>query len=98
MPQFEGGTKALNRFIVDRVQASKKEIRNHKPIFVEFVVDTTGQVVNVCIVRRKADSPIGTPTTLEQEILRIVPLLSLWTPGRQGRRKVPIQYGHAIKF
>lgn len=98
MPQFPGGLKAINKFIVSRVQASEAEVQAHPPIAFQFVIDTTGQVVNVCIQKSKPEPPPDPLTPLEQEVLRVAQLLPKWTPGEQRGRKVAVGYSHRVRF
>ncbi len=93
MPQFPGGKEALDKFIASHLDYSKIETRPTKPIFVGFVVDTTGQVVNMCILY----SPTKNLTT-QQEVLRVMQLMPKWIPGQQGRRKVAVRYSHPVKL
>jgi hypothetical protein len=98
MPQFPGGPKAVNDFIVSRVQASQAEIQAHPLIAVGFVIDSTGQVVNVCIQKSKSEPTPDPLTALEQEVLRVTQLLPNWSPGEQKGRKVAVGYAIPVRF
>lgn len=92
-PQFPDGHKEMMNFIYKNVKYSKDDLRQ-KVVYIEFVIDTTGQVRKPCILNvvNRELSPI------EQEVLRVVKLLPAWIPGVQTRRKVPVRMGFPIRF
>ncbi len=93
MPQFPGGKAALQQFFANHVQVGTAE-KPQKGIMVDFVIDTTGRVVNACISKRQGELP----TVLEAEVLRVVQLLPKWVPGKQGPNKVPVRYIYIVKL
>ncbi len=92
-PQFPGGHKAMMSFIYSNLKYSKEDPRQ-KVVYVEFIVDTTGQVRNPCIL----NNTTGSLTPLEQEVVRVVQLLPAWSPGVQRRKKVPVRMSFPVRF
>lgn len=93
MPQFPGGKAALQQFFANHVQVGTA-VKPLRGIMVDFVIDTTGQVVNFCISKHQMQAP----TPLEADVLRVVQLLPKWIPGVQGSRKVPVRYSYIVKL
>ena len=60
-------------------------------VFVSFVVDKTGIVTNVKILR-------GVDKYLDAEALRVVSSLPRFTPGKQRGKSVKVQYNVPISF
>jgi len=79
MPEFPGGDAALFKFMSENVRypatAHEKSIQGK--VLVSFVVDKTGKVVDPKIVR-------GVDPSLDKEAIRVVQLMPLWKPGKQG--------------
>ncbi|MFA5329361.1 MAG: M56 family metallopeptidase [Prolixibacteraceae bacterium] len=93
MPVYSGGDPALRKFIAQNVkypsEASKKGIQGK--VYVNFVVEKDGSVGMVKIVR-------GVDPSLDKEALRVVSLLSKWTPGMQKGQPVRVAYTMPINF
>ena len=93
MPEFPGGDLALRKFIAQSVKypviAQEKGIQGK--VFVTFVVEKDGSVGDVKIAR-------GVDPSLDQEALRVVGLLSGWTPGKQKGEAVRVSYTIPINF
>jgi len=60
-------------------------------VFVSFVVDKTGKMTDIKILRSK--DPI-----LSNEVLRVLKNSKTWTPGMQRKRPVDVSYSMAFKF
>lgn len=86
-------TKAIQKFVnkkFDTSLAEKFNITGKQRIFVQFIIDETGQVSNI-----KARSPfIG----LENEARRVVEKLPKMTPGKQHNKPVKVKYSLPIVF
>jgi len=93
MPEFPGGDKALREFVANSVrypqQAQKDSIQGK--VFVSFVVAKDGLVKDGKVVR-------GVHPFLDEEALRVVNALPLWTPGKQRDQAVNVQYTIPINF
>jgi len=87
MPQFPGGDEALLKFIKDNLKypssAAEKGIEGR--VTVRFVVDRSGDVTDVTVIR-------GLDPVCDQEAVRVVKLMPKWTPGMTNGRTVPVYY------
>ena len=61
-------------------------------VYVQFVVDQNGEVVDVTVVRGAASKD------LDQEATRVIKALPKWTPGKQTGKPVRVQFTLPIKF
>jgi TonB family protein len=93
MPEFPGGMSRLMEFlgtsIVYPKEAMQKKITGK--VFVYFVVDKKGKVVNAKITR-------GVDPLLDQEALRVVNSMPAWKPGTQGGDPKNVSYTLPINF
>jgi len=93
MPEFPGGEVALKKYIANEVKypvdAAKAGI--HGKVFVNFVVNKEGKVINPKIAR-------GVSPSLDKEALRVVGGLPKWTPGKQKGENVAVSYTIPIQF
>lgn len=93
MPEYPGGQLALRKFIATHVmypeEAKQKGVQGK--VFVSFVVEKDGSVGDVKIAR-------GVDSSLNKEALRVVTLLSDWTPGKQKGKAVRVSYTVPINF
>lgn len=76
LPQFPGGDTELMSFVAQNLvypeQAIKDKVQGR--VIVEMVIETTGEVVDVKILRSVSPE-------CDAEVLRIVRLMPKWTPG-----------------
>ena len=70
-------------------KAIKKKIEG--TVFLSFVVDTTGKVVDVKIIQ-------GVHSSIDNEAIRVVKSLERWIPARQKGIKVKASYSLPIRF
>jgi TonB family protein len=93
MPEFPGGEQALRDFIAKEVKypddAKKAGIQGK--VFVTFVVDKTGKVLDAKIARSASPS-------LDKEALRVTQSLPAWKPGKQRGENVAVSYTIPIQF
>lgn len=84
-PEFPGGYAALYQFIAQnlRYPDSARVHGLEGRVVVEFVVDSTGEILNPRIVE-----DIG--GGCGDEVLRVVGLMPRWKPGRASRRGKPV--------
>lgn len=92
-PEFPGGEAALIKFIQSSVRypenARAEGIQEN--VYVNFIVDEKGKVTNV--------ECMGNPNKwLKEEALRIINLMPLWKPGKQGGRPVRVILNQPIYF
>lgn len=93
MPQFPGGNGALLKYIASSVQypAICAELGIFGKVYISFVVDEAGNVVEVKVVR----SP---DARLSAEALRVVNSMPRWTPGRQRDKTVRVAFTIPVNF
>jgi len=95
MPEFPGGIDAMYKFINKNIQYPQIERENNVQgkVFVTFVVDKSGNINDVKVLRGVAGGP-----NLEKEAIRVIKMFPQWKPGRQNGRDVPVQYNLPIVF
>jgi TonB family protein len=93
MPQYPGGEQALREFIGKSVtypdDAKKAGIQGK--VYVSFVINKEGKVVNAKIIRSANPS-------LDQEAMRVIGLMPEWKPGMEKGEIVSVQYTLPISF
>lgn len=93
MPLFPGGEAALMMFVRDNISypsiAEEKNIQGK--VIVQFVVDTTGQVGEVKVVR-------SVDPDLDREAVRVVKTLPPFTPGSRLGKPVNVWFTLPVNF
>ncbi len=93
MPEFPGGEQALLNYLANNVKypviAQENGIQGR--VYVSFVVDESGNIFDVNIVR-------GVDSSIDNEALRVVRGMPKWKPGRQGGKAVKVRYFVPVKF
>ncbi len=94
MPKFLGGDQdTFRKWVQENLHypdsAAAKGISGK--VFVQFVVNSSGQVVNAKIVR-------GVDPYLDNEALRVVNSSPLWEPGKMKGRPVSVQFIFPFMF
>ncbi len=93
MPQFRGGETALMKYLQENViypeQAVKDSIQGR--VVVQFLVDITGEVGEVKIVRSVRED-------LDEEVVRLVKTLPKFSPGRICGKAVKVWYTLPVTF
>ena len=92
-PEYPGGDVALMKYLADsfKYPPSAKAKGVYGRVFVKFVIDKTGAVTNVEIIR-------GVDPELDAEALRVVKAMPNWKPGYQSGKAVPVTYQVPINF
>ena len=92
-PEYPGGDVALMKYLADsfKYPPSAKAKGVYGRVFVKFVIDKTGAVTNVEIIR-------GVDPELDAEALRVVKAMPAWKPGSQRGKAVPVTYQVPINF
>jgi TonB family protein len=88
-PEFPGGDSELMPFIRENIRPKGAEGK----VFVVFVVDTDGSVVNVDLHKGLKDC-----SECDKEALRVVNLMPKWSPGKQNSKAVKVRYIIPILF
>ena len=93
MPEFPGGDLGLMKYIQRNVKYPPiaKEYNITGKVYVSFIVDKTGTVTNVKIVR-------GVDKNLDAEALRVVKSLPKYKPGKQRGKAVRVMFTIPINF
>ena len=93
MPQFPGGEAALMKYLSSHINYPPMAAENNVQgrVVVQFVVDKTGKVGEVKVVR-------SVDKDLDKEAIRVVKLLPKFTPGRQNGQPVRVWYTLPVQF
>ncbi len=92
-PQFPGGMNALLAYVRQNTQYPAEARRGNMSgkVFVEFVVDETGQIRQPRVLK-------GIGFGCDEEAVRVVSQMPRWEPGRQNGQPVAVQYNLPIMF
>ena len=93
MPQFPGGEAALMKFLQSHINYPPMAAENNVQgrVVVQFVVDKTGKVGEVKVVR-------SVDKDLDKEAARVCASLPKFTPGRQNGQAVSVWYTLPVSF
>jgi TonB family protein len=93
MPQFPGGEAALMKYIQSNINYPPMAAQNniHGHVVVQMVIDETGQVGEVKVVRSIDED-------LDKEAIRVCKSLPKFTPGRQNGQAVAVWYTLPVTF
>lgn len=110
----EEGDRAIQKFIMNNVNYpnESREQGVQGKIYVGFVVDTDGKVINVKVRRSSAEKPMANKnkkskkikmvkcdaTVLENEALRVIRSFPTFSPGMQEGKPVKVQFTIPIIF
>lgn len=93
MPEFPGGNGALLKYLAANLhypeQAKKNKVEGK--VYVSFIIDLDGSIVNVKIVR-------GVNADLDVEAIRVIKAMHKWIPGKQRGKPVRVNYVLPIIF
>ncbi len=93
MPQFPGGEQALMKYLQSHINYPPMAAENNVQgkVVVQFVVDKTGMVGEVKVVR-------SVDKDLDREAARVCKSLPKFTPGRQNGHPVSVWYTLPVFF
>ena len=93
MPQFPGGEAALMKYLQSHINYPPMAAENNVQgrVVVQFVVDKTGKVGEVKVVR-------SVDKDLDKEAVRVCKSLPKFTPGRQNGQPVSVWYTLPVTF
>ena len=93
MPQFRGGEAALMKYLQSHINYPPMAAENNVQgrVVVQFVVDKTGKVGEVKVVR-------SVDKDLDKEAVRVCKSLPKFTPGRQNGQAVSVWYTLPVTF
>ncbi len=93
MPEFPGGMDDLSYFFYTHLKypedAKKDKIEG--TVYVAFIVDETGKVKNVRVIK-------GVSPSLDKEAIRVASQMPNWTPGKHNGKNVKVQFNLPVKF
>ncbi|MFN0048440.1 MAG: energy transducer TonB, partial [Cytophagales bacterium] len=93
MPEFAGGTLAMQKFIASNIKyprvASQQGLEGR--VIVTFVINGQGEVTNAEVVK-------GIGGGCDEEAIRVIKMLPKWKPGKQNGRPVSVKFTVPIKF
>lgn len=95
MPEFEGGTDSLMKYIHDNLKYPRWEKR-HKiqgTVFATFIVDEFGNITKPEIMRSVEGSK-----NFDEEVLKVLFNMPKWKPGMEQGKAVPVQFNLPFKF
>jgi len=93
IPYYIGGDEAKIKFLTENIKypQSAKEKKIQGTIYVTFVIDETGKVTDVRVLR-------GIGGGCDEEAIRVVELMPPWKPGKQSGKPVRVQFNMPIRF
>ena len=93
MPEFPGGDLGLMKYIQKNVKYPPiaKEYNITGKVYIQFIVDKSGSVTNVKVVR-------GVDKNLDAEAVRVVKSLPKYKPGKQRGQNVRVMFTISINF
>jgi TonB family protein len=93
MPQFPGGDQALIDYLKKNIKypAKAKEEKIEGMVFVTFIVDKTGTIRDVKVLR-------GVSEDINGEAVSVVSKMPAWQPGEHKGENVSVVYNLPIKF
>jgi len=96
MPEFVGGSQEMYRFIINNLQYPDScKTENIAFVYVQFIVDTSGFIVNPKVVR-------GENRFCNDEALRVMNLMNdkgaHWSAGMNDGKKVSVIFTLPFKF
>ena len=94
MPKFKGGSlEDFRKWTFENLRYPEIAAENgiSGRVFVQFAVNTKGEICDVVVVR-------GVDPALDKEAIRVVKSSPQWTPGKQRGRPVKVQFTFPIVF
>jgi protein TonB len=93
MPQFKGGMDELKRFLTKNLRYPDPAKFNgiSGKVYIQFVVDQSGEITNVKVLR-------GLDNSCDLEAMRVINLMPKWNPGMQNGTPVSVYFTLPITF
>jgi protein TonB len=93
MPEFPGGRSALMKYLATNIKYPPyaKEAGIQGRVFINFVVETNGNITNVKVLR-------GIGGGCDEEAIRVVKSMPKWSPGMQRGKPVRVSFNLPVKF
>ena len=93
MPRYDGGLEAMGRFLRSKLRypAKSKRMGIEGTVFVEFVVNYTGDITDVKIVK-------GISEDCDKEAVRVISMMPSWIAGSQQGFPVSVRMVLPVRF
>jgi protein TonB len=93
MPTFPGGEEKIYKYLADNLRYPEmaREAGIQGRVFVTFVVERDGSITDVRVLR-------GIGGGCDEEAVRVVENMPVWSPGKQRGIPVRVQFNLPIKF
>lgn len=93
MAEFVGGTEKFNDFLIQNahVYDINKEEEIPSIIYLTFIIDSQGNVRDICVYKRKYSS-------YENEYMRVMTLSPKWKPAEVNGVKVPVRISIPVRL
>jgi hypothetical protein len=85
-PEYKGGISQFAKYIMKNLTYGCREKFDKTVFYTTFIIDTTGNVQNVCTITNKTYI-----TTEEKEIKATIEKSPSWTPGRHKNKNVCVR-------
>ncbi len=95
MPEMKFGPEGLNDYLRQNLLYPESDRKRgvERTVWVSFVVDRTGQVIDVEI-----EGVIDGSRKMKREVLRVIEEMPLWSPGENQGEKVDVRMVIPVKF
>jgi TonB family protein len=93
MPSYPGGEAELSKFLASNLSVpdDARKAGIHGTVYATFLVKEDGTVTDAKIIR-------GIGQSCDNEVLRVISLMSKWYPGKQNGRPVSVQFNMPVNF
>ena len=93
MPEFPGGQGALLKFLATNVRYPESAVKNgiEGRVSCSFVVGKVGAISEAEVIR-------GVSPELNEEALRVINSMPVWSPGKQRGKAVNVKYTVPVTF
>ncbi len=93
MPEFIGGSSALNTYLANNINYPNlaKESGIQGRVFVNFIIETDGIISNIKVLR-------GIGGGCDEEAVRVISTMPKWKSGEQRGKPVRVSYNLPVKF
>jgi TonB family protein len=94
MPNYYGGTPELMQWLAQKINypSTLREKMIGGKSYIKFVVDSSGNITNVEVVRSSGFSEF------DAEALRVVKSMPRWVPGKQNGKPVNVYFNLPVSF
>jgi TonB family protein len=92
-PEYPGGYEKMMEYLRANVRYPKQAADNKVEgvVFVQFVVDETGKILDPGVIR-------GVEKSLDDEAIRVVQAMPNWIPGKEEGVNVKVRFVLPLKF